>query len=117
MLVQFSARNFKSFKDTFTLDLFTNKEVTVSSIYKERGINLYPSCVFYGANGSGKSNILQAFSMMRRLVLNQDKIIQSTDIIPMKQFRLSEESEDDTSAFDIIFIFDCIVVPELFTSA
>lgn len=106
MLVQFSARNFKSFKDVFTLDLFTNKESTVSSIYKEKGINLYPSCVFYGANGSGKSNILQAFSMMRRLVLNQDKIIQSTDLMPMKQFRLSKESEDDTSAFDIIFTFE-----------
>lgn len=106
MLIQFSARNFKSFKDTFTLDLFTKKDTAVSSIYKESNSNIYPSAVFYGANGSGKSNILQAFAMMQRLVLNKDKIIQSTDIMPINRFRLSNETEDDTTAFDICFTFE-----------
>lgn len=104
MLIQFSARNFKSFKDSFSLDLFTNKTDAVSEIYTENNTYIYPSAVFYGANGSGKSNVLKAFAMMRRLVLNQDKIIQSTDILPINRFRLSTESEDDTSAFDICFI-------------
>ncbi len=106
MIVQFSARNFKSFRDTFSLDLFTNKDTAVSSLYKENSLKLYPTCVFYGANASGKSNVLQAFSMMRRLVLNQDKIIQSTDIIPMNRFKLSNEAEEDSSAFDVIFTFE-----------
>lgn len=106
MLIQFSARNFKSFKDIFTLDLYTNKDAAVSSLYKSCDYKIYPSAVLYGANGSGKSNILQAFAMMKRLVLNRDKIIQSTDVIPMNQFKLSAESESDTSAFDICFIFE-----------
>lgn len=106
MLVQFSARNFKSFKESFTLDLFTNKDTTVSPLYTDGNLKLYPSAVFYGANGSGKSNILKAFAMMRRLVLNQDKIIQSTDNLPTNRFRLSTESEDDTTAFDICFIYN-----------
>lgn len=103
MLIQFSARNFKSFKDSFTLDLFTNKEETVCPIYEQGSNKIYPSAVFYGANGSGKSNVLKAFTMMRRLVLNEDKIIQSTDELPMNRFRLSSETEDDTTAFDITF--------------
>ena len=106
MLVQFSSRNFKSFKDTFTLDLFTNKEASASSLYPVGGLTVYPSAVFYGANGSGKSNVLKAFAMMRRLVLNHDKVIQSTDTMPMEQFRLSHESEDDSTAFDITFVFE-----------
>ena len=106
MLIQFSARNFKSFKDAFTLDLFTKKQETVSAIYSEAGSNIYSSAVFYGANGSGKSNILKAFAMMRRLVLNEDKIIQSTDILPINQFRLSSESEKDTTSFDICFVHE-----------
>ena len=105
MLIQFSARNFKSFKDSFSLDLFSNKSSSVSSLYSECGSTLYPSAIFYGANGSGKSNVLKAFEMMQRLVLNKDKIIQSTDMMPINQFRLSTESEDDTSAFDICFTF------------
>ena len=103
MLIQFSVRNFKSFKDSFTLDLFTNKDDTVCPVYEQGGNKIYPSAVFYGANGSGKSNVLKAFTMMRRLVLNEDKIIQSTDELPMNRFRLSSETEDDTSAFDITF--------------
>ena len=106
MIVQFSARNFKSFKDSFVLDLFTNKDSAVSSLYNVNGTNIYPSAVFYGANASGKSNILKAFSMMRRLVLNQDKIIQSTDILPTNRFRLSTTSENDTTAFDVCFVFE-----------
>lgn len=106
MLIQFSARNFKSFKDTFTLDLFTNNDSAVSSLYDACGTKVYPSAVFYGANASGKSNILKAFEMMQRLVLNKDKIIQSTDIMPINQFRLSNETEDDTTAFDICFTFE-----------
>ncbi len=104
MLIQFSVRNFKSFKDSFTLDLFTNKYDTVCPVYEQGGNKIYPSAVFYGANGSGKSNVLKAFTMMRRLVLNEDKIIQSTDELPINRFRLSSETEDDTTAFDIIFL-------------
>lgn len=103
MLIQFSARNFKSFKDSFTLDLFTNKAESVCPIFEQGGNKIYPSAVFYGANGSGKSNVLKAFTMMRRLVLNEDKIIQSTDELPMNRFKLSSETEDDTTAFDITF--------------
>ena len=103
MITYVELKNFKSFKDSFTLDLFTNKEETVCPVYEQGSNKIYPSAVFYGANGSGKSNVLKAFTMMRRLVLNEDKIIQSTDELPMNRFRLSSETEDDTSAFDITF--------------
>ena len=106
MLIQFSARNFKSFKDPFTLDLFTNKETAVSNIIKSNLKNTYASAVFYGANGSGKSNILKAYNMMRNLVLNKDKVMLSTDRLKINTFKLSTESEDDTSAFDICFIYN-----------
>lgn len=106
MLIQFSARNFRSFRDTFTLDLFTNKAESVSPLFSCGDTSVYPSAVFYGANGSGKSNILKAFSMMRRLVLNEDKIIQSTDTLPVNRFKLSDESENDTTAFDICFFHE-----------
>lgn len=106
MLIQFSARNFKSFKDPFTLDLFTNKETAVSNIIKSNFKNTYASAVFYGANGSGKSNILKAYNMMRNLVLNKDKVMLSTDHLKINTFKLSTESEDDTSAFDICFIYN-----------
>ena len=106
MLIQFSARNFKSFKDPFTLDLFTNKETAVSNIIKSNFKNTYASAVFYGANGSGKSNILKAYNMMRDLVLNKDKVMLSTDHLKINTFKLSTESEDDSSAFDICFIYN-----------
>ena len=103
MLVQFSCSNFRSFRDSFTIDMYAEKESTISSAICSGSITVYPSAVFYGANGSGKSNVLKAFAMMRRLILNKDKIMQSTDVLPMDRFKLSEESSIGSSAFDVSF--------------
>ena len=43
--------------------------------------------------------------MMRYLVLNKDKAMQSTDHLSINRFKLSSDSEDDTCAFDICFIY------------
>ena len=76
MIVQFSMKNVLSFKEEAVLDM------SAITAYKEHSYNLMSSgngdkllrvAAIYGANASGKSNILKAFSMMRRLVLNEDK--------------------------------------------
>lgn len=103
MLLQFSVNNFRSIKDTITLSMNTssNKESTHS--FQVRNYHLLNNAVIYGANASGKSNVLRAMGFMRNLVINRPKITQSTDNLPHDPFRLNAETEQASSYFEIVF--------------
>lgn len=103
MLLQFSVNNFRSIKDTvtFNMNTATNKESDHS--FQVRNTHLLNSAVIYGANASGKSNVLKAMAFMRSLVLNKPKITQSTDKLPHEPFRLSTETEQASSYFEMVF--------------
>ncbi|NEP44571.1 MAG: ATP-binding protein, partial [Okeania sp. SIO2H7] len=60
----------------------------------------------YGANASGKSNFVKAMGFMRWFVLNSSKETQVTDLIDVEEFRLSTETEDQPSFFEIVFILE-----------
>ena len=74
MLIQFSFKNFKSFKDEVTLDLSATKITEFSdrvvSIGNEK---ILPVAAIYGANASGKSNVYSAFEYMSSYVVHSFK--------------------------------------------
>jgi hypothetical protein len=72
--------------------------------FTARSLSLFTSAIIYGANASGKSNVLRAFDFMKSLVLNAPKILQSTDRIPYDPFKLSSETEGASSSFEVVFI-------------
>ena len=65
MLLQFNFKNFKSFRDDTSLDLTATKISEYSnhviSISNEK---ILPIVAIFGANASGKSNVLEAFRYM-----------------------------------------------------
>ncbi|NQY52295.1 MAG: ATP-binding protein [Campylobacteraceae bacterium] len=106
MLLQFSVNNYKSIKDTITFSMATSSKDEGNSFHV-RKYELLKSAVIYGANASGKSNFLKAMSFMSSIVLNKSKVIQSTDKLPHIPFRLSTETQDSSSTFEIVcFIND-----------
>ncbi len=106
MLLQFSVNNFRSIKDTVVFSMATASKDSGNS-FKFRKYELLTSAVLYGANASGKSNILQAMTFMRRVVLNKIKVIQSTDTLPHDPFRLNTSTQNASSTFEIVcFIGD-----------
>ena len=106
---EFSFGNFKSFKDIQTLSLATSK---LKSRYKEiddkniihgmnnEGISFLKSKVIYGANASGKSNIVKALIRFIRIVKTSVKDDRVLDMID--SFRLSTETENQPTFFQII---------------
>jgi len=107
MLVEFTVNNFKSIKDTVTFSMLTSSK-DEGNCFEKRKYNLLKSAILYGANASGKSNFLRAMAFMGRFVLNKYKIIQSTDKLPHEPFRLSTETEDSSSSFEIVFFINDI---------
>ena len=73
MLIRFNFKNFKSFKNENCLDMeatsLKEHEYNVAKI--ENGEYLKVSAI-YGANASGKTNVLQAFDYMKKRILVSD---------------------------------------------
>lgn len=107
MLVQFSVDNYRSIKDKVTLSMMTSTK-DKERCFKIRNYELLTSAVIYGANASGKSNLLRAMSFMKNIVLNKMKVIQSTDTLPHDPFKLNTTTQDASSTFEIIFFIDTV---------
>lgn len=104
MLLQFSVNNYRSIKDTVTFSMLSSSKN--ENAFKVKKYNLLNSAVIYGANASGKSNLLRAMAFMGRIVLNKTKVIQSTDTLPHDPFRLNSSTQDASSTFEIVFFID-----------
>lgn len=115
MLIQFSVRNFRIFKDKVTLSLIASnydkltrerENVSDSNNYNLR---ILKSAVVYGANASGKSKFIEALMFMRSFTIYSSKESQKGDEIPVEPFKLNAESENEPSEFEVVFIFKNIM--------
>ena len=112
MLIEFSVGNYRSFKDVVTLSMVAadeaadNDELDKNNVFKvNQNFSLLKSAAIYGANASGKSNLILALYFMQSFVINSSKL-QITDKINLEKFRLSSETEDKPSFFKIVFHLD-----------
>ncbi len=112
MLIEFSVGNYRSFKDVVTLNMVAadeaadNDELDKNNVFKvNQNFSLLKSAAIYGANASGKSNLILALYFMQSFVINSSKL-QITDKIDLEKFRLSSETEDKPSFFKIVFYLD-----------
>ena len=73
MLIRFSFKNFKSFKNENCLDMeatsLKEHEYNVTKIDNDEYLKV---SAIYGANASGKTNVLQAFDYMKKRILVSD---------------------------------------------
>ncbi len=111
-LQEFSFGNFRSFKDINTLNLAPanvkskNKNMDISNIISCEKQSFLKSKAIYGANASGKSNIIRALIVFLRII---DECVQNKDILILTEsFRLSTETENEPTFFQMIFWLDNI---------
>jgi len=106
MLIEFTVGNFLSFYDKRTIN-FEAKGISElkQNIIKNEKYKLLRSAVIYGANSSGKSNLIKAFDRMRDNVLNSVKLNDS-DELDYSPFLLLDESESNPTFFEIIFLYN-----------
>lgn len=110
MIIQFSVANFLSFKEQATLSLVASAlkesqflEDDVLFDVNGANISLLKSAVIYGANASGKSNLIKALDFFKWYVINSSKGVQSSEKIQIENFRLNQETEREPSFFEVIF--------------
>lgn len=108
MLLQFTVKNFLSIKDEVTLSMVASKDSSFEDNllpYEDgkKTKNALKSVVIYGANASGKSNILKALRFFRNFIKDSHKMQQGLKI-QRKPFKLDNECINEPSEFQIIFI-------------
>jgi AAA15 family ATPase/GTPase len=110
MLIEFNVTNFLSFKNRATFSMMASNDDTLAetNVIESGKHRLVRSAVVYGANASGKSNLLEAFSFMRKMVLNSSKDTQANEAIDVDPFLLSTECDGKPSGFEVLFVHDGI---------
>lgn len=107
MLIQFSFKNFKSFRDEVTLDLSAAKMTEFSErIVKIGNEKILPMAIIYGANASGKSNIYNAFEYMSDYVIESFKYGDEEEKFEEYKptpFLFDSVSETEESSFEVYF--------------
>jgi AAA15 family ATPase/GTPase len=108
MLVNFTFQNFRSIRDEKTLSMEASsiKELK-ESVINNGSYKILPAAVMYGANSSGKSNVLQALQTMRGVLLDSVKL-NPKDELNYQPFKLDNESAQKPTSFEIQFIQDKI---------
>ncbi|MBE0627111.1 MAG: AAA family ATPase [Burkholderiales bacterium] len=124
MFIEFSVANFRSILTRQTLSMVASPDKSHLqrnvSISKEEDLRLLRTMVIYGANASGKSNLLRALEAFRQLVQNSAVAYQEGQRLPVTPFLLSQRTAEQPSEFEIIFVADdgvryhycCVASPE-----
>lgn len=103
MIVQFTVGNFLSFNAKQMLNLeargISELKTNICTFKAEK---ILRSMVIYGANSSGKSNLIKAMERMREVVLSSVRLNDS-DELEYSPFLLSIETDSLPTFFEIIF--------------
>ena len=92
MLRRFTVKNYKSIRDTVTLDMCASQIMDSSAgpIQCADGEQLLPLAVIIGMPGSGKTTLFDALQTLRKIVLDPVLPGQETcDLIPVQPFLFS----------------------------
>ena len=105
MLLNFALTNYRSIKErqVFSMLAVDGLPHEESLIHSKEGISILPVAILFGANASGKSNILRAFGTMRQMVLNSVRLNPDDTLDEYEPFLLDEESRNNNTEFEAEF--------------
>lgn len=108
MLLRFEVGNVLSISHTQELSLVATKlkgnETGLLPVAGAVGLRALPVALIYGANASGKTNFVQAFMFMRRVILHSHSQGDPQGGVPRLPFALDDKSETLPSHFQAEFI-------------
>ncbi len=106
MLIDFSFKNYRAFKEEQTLSLVASADKSFPENVTELDkidLRLLNSIVMYGANASGKTTVLNALNFCENLIRTSGKS-SPNQRINVKPFLLDEESQKSPAEFQFNFI-------------
>ena len=109
MLLEFCVKNFLSIKDDLKLSFVaTTLKESLSAPndvirISDMGLALVRSAVIYGANASGKTNVLKAIAFYKSFIMNSFKNGQAGESIDVENFRLNASTVQEPTTMEATF--------------
>jgi hypothetical protein len=108
MLLRFRVSNYASIRDEAELSLVAAARHEDIAVRPVGGTNAeaLPAAAIYGANASGKSNVIEAFLFMREAILESHQNWRPGTPIKRRAFRLDANSPNDQTMFGADFVLE-----------
>lgn len=109
MLIQFSVKNFKSFKDKqiFSMEAGSGNENFENIItINESDERILKTTALYGANASGKTNLISAFASAIFMIRLSNNRQPGEKLMQMEPFAFDYKTKNEPCEFEFIFYAD-----------
>jgi len=113
MIIDFAIENFLSIREEQRFSFVASGKIkdlpenTIElSVPGMKGAKLLKSAVIYGANASGKTNVLKGLEFLRKTVILSHISLKPGQLFPLVPFKLDDHSFREPSRFEISFILD-----------
>lgn len=111
MLIEFKVANFRSIRERQTFSLVASNSdkhlphcVIDQKLPGLSGVRFLKGAAIYGANASGKSNVIEAVRFLKNFVESSVTGLQPGDPTGTRPFKLDQNSAEDPSEFEITFL-------------
>ncbi len=112
MLLNFTVGNFLSFKNKVTLSMEVDSSISkneqVNNHTEGGNLKILKSIAVYGANASGKSNLIEALRFTKKTIVESAKY-DSTESISTVPFMLDKTSKTQPIFFEIRFLIEDVI--------
>jgi AAA15 family ATPase/GTPase len=109
MLLEFKVKNFRSLRDECTLSMVASSDKTLTQTNllqtEIKGLpHVVRTAAIYGANASGKSNVIRAIQVMRDIVVGSANYQIGQPFLMVQPFKLDTISAANPTEFEITFL-------------
>ena len=105
MLLQFKVRNFMSFRDEMIMDMVaSNTDELKDNVIDEAGNTILKTATIFGANASGKSNVVKAMASAILTIRESEHIQLGDSLFRIVPFKLDTFSRFSMTTFEFTFI-------------
>jgi len=106
MLINYRFSNFRSFKDLTCLSMKASRQTTLNNnLIRYYNTRVIPSTVIYGANASGKSNIIMSLAVMKDIILSGTLEANMPNLNNLEIYPFVYNKEDQPMKFEIDFVY------------
>jgi len=111
MLIELKVTNFRSIREEQTFSLVASNAVkdlenciTENPLPGLSGLRFLKGAAIYGANASGKSNLIEAIHFLKRFVITSTTKLHPGDPTGTEPFKLDDNSINSASEFEVTFV-------------
>lgn len=105
MLINYSFGNFRSFRDTAQISMAATSQTTLNdNMIRLKQKRFLPSAVIYGANASGKSNIILSLKVLKKIITSGSVFYSDEDLNILELYPFIHEKENRPISFETEFI-------------